>query len=539
MSDSTTMPTATERDTVPGGAPPYLDELGLSRDPFPVTPTETRFFPSRRTYQGYRELLHLIERRKGFMLVTGEVGIGKTTLMRRLMRELEAAGERVALILHGVPQERELIAAIHRGFGLAELPPPQLGIQPYFEALHHFFRAEQAAGRNCVLILDDAQNLDAATLELVRQLSNLETSDTKLVQVVLVAQPEILGLLGRFEMRPLNSRITLHVHLAPLSRAETRGYVLNRLDQAGAAQRIGLDRAALRLLHRASGGLPRRINLIMDRCLYGLLHQPRLRIDQRLMRLAVAEADTGLRTLPTRTTSAPRWRLALLLTLLLAALVSLGWSRQQQLRPWLETQLAALGAHLPSADAGATAQQSATTDARPTADADADADAPMSMREPPSSPADSGAPPSAPAVAGATGADLATLMAAYPRLFGLDDGATDEPDDGAMWVAWRSRETITENCQGRPALDLGEGERLSFYRTAIAATQPTFGERSHAARLLQARLAALGHLAPDDVDGIMGSSTLAALRAFQAAQGLAASGVVDPPTRYRLSCPSP
>ncbi|NKN32382.1 ExeA family protein [Marichromatium bheemlicum] len=529
---------ATERN----GAPPYLDELGLDTDPFPVTPTLTRFFPSRRTYQGYRELLHLIERRKGFMLVTGEVGVGKTTLMHRLMHDLERAGERVALILHGVPQERELIAAIHHGFGLAELPPPQFGIQPYFEALHRFFSAEQAAGRNCVLILDDAQNLDAATLELVRQLSNLETSDTKLVQVVLVAQPEILDLLGRFEMRQLNSRITLHVQLTPLDRAETRGYVLNRLDQAGAAQRITLTGAALRRLQHASGGLPRRINLIMDRCLYGLLQRPRLRIDRRLMTLAIAETETGLRTHRAAVAHAPRWRLALLLTLLLGALAALGWSRQQQLLPWLETQLmpqlAALGARLPSTDAEATAPQGTTTDTEPAASIDTDVAMPMPA--PQTSPADTDTQPASPAVADATGADLAALIAAYPTLFGMD--ATEdagEAGDGPMWVAWRSHETITENCQGRPALTLGDGERLSFYRTGIAATQPTFGERSPAARQLQERLAALGHLAPDAVDGIMGRSTLAALRAFQSARGLAASGVIDPPTRYQLSCPSP
>ncbi len=247
---------------------PYLRNFGLNRNPFPVVPDANGFFLSPRNETIVAEILHVIESRKGFMVITGEVGLGKTTISRRLLSELEDRDVQTALVFNTFHQGAELLNEINKDFGVTA---QRDDLQSQMSALNLFLLNNLAKGINCAIIIDDAQQLSIESLELVRQISNLETGSEKLVQILLIGQPELDTKLNRHELRQLASRITLKHLVKPYSLLETKQYVQFKLAHAGGQGRLPLTSAAFRLLQKLSKGNPRQINYLMDRCLYACI----------------------------------------------------------------------------------------------------------------------------------------------------------------------------------------------------------------------------------------------------------------------------
>jgi general secretion pathway protein A len=246
--------------------PPHLLSLGFTRNPFPQTPDADCYFRTEKLAQQSSEAFHCLTAGKGFVLLTGEVGTGKSTFLRTLMDDLLEHNCSVSFVFNTFLQGRDLLLALNRDFGLT----PGVDLAEDIDKLNHYLIERYAEGRCCVLVIDDAQNLDSSSLELLRLLSSLETRQTKLLQIVLSGQPELVGLLQKTETRQLASRIVQHIQLHPLGRVECERYVNFRISRAGTDGRIVISNLANYFLHWFSKGNPRRIHTIMDRCLYGV-----------------------------------------------------------------------------------------------------------------------------------------------------------------------------------------------------------------------------------------------------------------------------
>ncbi|EGV51414.1 ExeA family protein [Candidatus Endoriftia persephone] len=265
----------------------YLTYLGLSHNPFPVVPDARHFYREPRAESSVTELLHAILGRKGFMLLTGEVGLGKSTITRRLLLALQEREIASSLILNSFTQGVELLRAINKDFGI---DIGNADFQSQLDALNSFLLEQFWQGNNCVLVIDDAQNLSIESLELVRMLSNLETEREKLLQILLVGQPELEQNLQRTDLRQLMSRVALHARVLPWDRETTEQYIYFKLNTAGCNGCISMQPGALRAIQRFSNGNPRRLNLLMERCLYGLCAHRSRAISPSL----VWEAETEL-----------------------------------------------------------------------------------------------------------------------------------------------------------------------------------------------------------------------------------------------------
>lgn len=242
----------------------YESFFAFKEKPFSLTPNPRFLFLSKTHNEVYAHLIYGIESRAGFVEVTGEVGTGKTTILRTLLSHLDEGKYRVAFIFNPKLTAFELLRNINREFGVADdgLSSPDL-----ISALNAFLLAENRAGRTPILVIDEAQNLSAEVLEQIRLLSNLETEEDKLIQVILVGQPELRQHLSDHSLRQLNQRIAVRYQLRPLNREETIAYILHRMNIAGRPDGNVFAPAALRQVFACSGGVPRRINLICDRAL--------------------------------------------------------------------------------------------------------------------------------------------------------------------------------------------------------------------------------------------------------------------------------
>jgi len=264
----------------------YTQFFGLTEKPFSITPDPRYLYLSRRHADALAHLIYGISQSGGFIQLTGEVGTGKTTLVRSLFEQLPEEAD-VALILNPELTTLEFLTAISNELGVT-IPTDGGSIKSLVDPLSAYLLDAHARGRRTVLIVDEAQNLATDVLEQVRMLTNLETPKQKLLQIILIGQPELREVLDRKDMRQLAQRITGRYHLEPLSRDETAKYLEHRMKVAGAPGAI-FSPSAVREIFRWSKGVPRIINVIADRTLLAAYTQGTRNIDKTLVRKAATE----------------------------------------------------------------------------------------------------------------------------------------------------------------------------------------------------------------------------------------------------------
>lgn len=272
----------------------YKNFYGLNDKPFAITPDPRYLFMSERHGEGLAHLVYGATESGGFIQLTGEVGTGKTMLVRTLLGQLPAEVD-VALILNPQLTAIDFLIAINEELSIRQ-PRDRTSVKSLVDALNKHLLAVHGRGRRTILLVDEAQNLSPDVLEQLRLLTNLETAKHKLLQVILVAQPELREMLSRNELRQLAQRVTGRYHLDPLSREETSQYIDHRLKVAGALSEV-FDAGAKRAVFKFSGGLPRLVNIICDRALLGGYACESRTISKALVRRAAAEVS-GKRITP-------------------------------------------------------------------------------------------------------------------------------------------------------------------------------------------------------------------------------------------------
>ena len=264
----------------------YCQFYGFRESPFSITPNPRFLFMSAPHREALAHLIYAVKSRAGFVELTGEVGTGKTTLLRSFLQRLDAEGHRTALIFNPCLSSLELLMSINREFGLVRESGSRMEL---LQALNVFLLEQKAAGRRVVLVMDEAQNLSPEVLEQIRLISNLETETDKLIQIILCGQPELLSVLAKEELRQLNQRITVRYHLRPMGFESTRRYIEHRMELAGRYRAAQFSKSALKRIFRFSGGVPRLVNIVCDRALLvGFTEEDRV-ISGRIAAQAVAE----------------------------------------------------------------------------------------------------------------------------------------------------------------------------------------------------------------------------------------------------------
>ena len=270
----------------------YTDFFGLHEKPFSITPDPRYLFLSERHGEALAHLVYGVTESGGFIQLTGEVGTGKTTLVRTLLLNRMPENADVAVVLNPQLSVVEFLATIREELHI-DLLHNKGSIKAQTDALNRYLLRAHAAGRRTILVVDEAQNLSPPVLEQVRLLTNLETAKQKLLQIVLIGQPELRELLARTDLRQLAQRITARYHLEPLTRHETSQYIEHRLKVAGALGEV-FDAGAKKAVFRYSEGVPRLINVICDRALLGAYSQESRRVTRRIIRRAASEVSGEL-----------------------------------------------------------------------------------------------------------------------------------------------------------------------------------------------------------------------------------------------------
>ncbi len=371
----------------------YAPFFGLRQTPFSIAPDPHYLFMSERHREALAHLLYGLDGGGGFVLLTGEIGAGKTTVCRCFLEQIPAHCN-VAYVFNPKLTVLELLEAICGEFHVT-VPANAQTVKGYVDPLNAFLLAQHAAGRNNVLIIDEAQNLSADVLEQLRLLTNLETSERKLLQVVLIGQPELRDMLARPELEQLAQRVIARFHLGPLSEDETAQYVQHRLKVAGLGGPLPFTAKALSLIHQRARGVPRRINLLCDRALLGAYAGGHAQVSSAIVKRAADEVFGGGTSAGAGVRRRPWAALGLL-----GVAGALAWGWQQR--------------HDTAGTAKPTAAGPAASVAAPAASATANA----------------GAPASSPAAAASTPAPAA------PAPLALADWA---PDDHDAWQALAAR----------------------------------------------------------------------------------------------------
>ncbi|HYQ73239.1 MAG TPA: AAA family ATPase, partial [Gammaproteobacteria bacterium] len=320
----------------------YLKHFNLTDRPFAITPDPRFLYLSARHREALAHLLYGLGEGGGFVQLTGEVGTGKTTICRCLLEHVPDNVD-LALVLNPKVTAYELIATVCDELGIA-YPPENASIKTLTDLLNRYLLDAYAQGRRTVLIIDEAQNLSADVLEQVRLLTNLETATQKLLQIILIGQPELRTLLARDDMRQLAQRVTARYHLEPISLEETGAYIRHRLQICGNSQPL-FNRRAVDRIQRLSGGIPRLINVLCDRAMLGAYVEGKAQVDARVVRKAarevLAEEQSG--------SQARRWLPAAGIGAGLLALIML-----VIYQPWKRHEPASAGS-IPTGDAPAAA----------------------------------------------------------------------------------------------------------------------------------------------------------------------------------------
>jgi general secretion pathway protein A len=265
----------------------YCKFYGFTERPFNVTSDPAFFFLSRKHKEALSHLFYGVSQRKGIVILTGEIGTGKTTLCRFFLNQL-TRDVKTAFILNPHFSETQLLDAIVKDFGIRAKDNSRMGL---VWELNKFLIAESEAGNNIVLIVDEAQNLKAPLLEQVRLLSNLETEKDKLLQIILVGQPELNHKLNLYDLRQLKQRVMVRFHITPLEHGEIKSYIRHRLDIAGAAGGIEFTDEAIALIQAFSKGTPRLINMLCDRSLLAGFVAETRKIDADIINRCLAELE--------------------------------------------------------------------------------------------------------------------------------------------------------------------------------------------------------------------------------------------------------
>lgn len=265
----------------------YCEFYGFTEKPFTITPNPHFIFLSGNHREALASLVYGIDTRAGFIAMTGEVGTGKTTLLRALLTQLDRERYRSALIFNPCLSREQLLAAICRELCVKVARKNSLG---YLDALNRYLLEEHAAGRTVVLVIDEAQNLAPELLEQLRLVSNLETERDKLIQIILAGQPELDELLSRHELRQLNQRITVRCRLTPMGLDDTNDYIQHRLKLSGCRIPGFFPRGAVKRVYRHSRGIPRLINVVCDQALVLAWTRESLSVDGATVRRAIAES---------------------------------------------------------------------------------------------------------------------------------------------------------------------------------------------------------------------------------------------------------
>lgn len=268
----------------------YLEYYGLTEPPFDITPNPRFLFYSAKHREAINHLLYGIRERKGFVQLTGEVGAGKTTLCRAMLEQLDGHFS-TALILNPVMSANELMQAIAMEFGLKVSGLDRLDT---LMMINQFLLQQVERHKETVLIIDEAQDLTDDLLEQVRLLSNLETDNRKLLQIVLMGQPELRDRLNDHRLRQLRQRITVRYHLNSLDRYEVNHYIQHRLEVSGAKSGPYFTQPALWRVHGYSAGIPRLVNAVCDKALLAGFVQQTDRITWGMIGRAIRELEGNI-----------------------------------------------------------------------------------------------------------------------------------------------------------------------------------------------------------------------------------------------------
>jgi general secretion pathway protein A len=324
----------------------YTQYFGLKENPFALSPDPRYLYLSQRHQDALAHLMYGITGGGGFVKLTGEVGTGKTLMIRAMLLRLPDTVD-VALVLYPFLSVRDFMVALCDDLHIKR--PPENSLKTLIDTLNTFLLENHAKGRRTVLIVDEAHRLNREVLEQIRLLTNLETTKEKLLQIVLVGQPELNNLLARPDMRQLAQRVTARYNLQALLPAETRAYVRHRCQVAGAESPL-FSRIALHWVHWLTGGVPRLVNILCDRSLLTAYARSKPRVGVRIVRAAAREVEDGIRV-------RPRWWFAVPLVLLALATGAVGvW----QLKPELVARL--VGTNIGNTEVEAQAVSSATAD---------------------------------------------------------------------------------------------------------------------------------------------------------------------------------
>jgi general secretion pathway protein A len=268
----------------------YCDFFGLNEKPFTITPNPHFMYLSNIHREAFARLLYGIDSHAGFISLTGEVGTGKTTMLRTLMGHLDQEKYRFALILNSHLTRVQLLANICSEF---EIDVKHKNSAGYLDALNRFLLDQNILGKTVVLVIDEAQNLKPDVLEQVRLISNLETERDKLVQIILAGQPEFNDILNRHDLRQLNQRITIRCNLSPINYVDTAEYIRHRLKLAGGRNPELFSKGAIKKIFRFSRGFPRLINVVCEQALVMAWTKESPAVTPLIASTVIAEARTA------------------------------------------------------------------------------------------------------------------------------------------------------------------------------------------------------------------------------------------------------
>ena len=269
----------------------YTSHFQLRENPFSLTPDPKYLFLSRQHREALNHLIYGIKEKKGFIVITGGIGTGKTTLSRALLAGMDPYVE-TALIFNSYLSDMELLEVINQEFKVS-LVGVDRSKRRYIDSLNAFLMSNYNAGKNAVVLIDEAQNLSRNVLEQIRMLSNLETETEKLLQIILVGQPELRELLAQPSLRQLTERISVRYHLDALSGDDVPDYIEHRLTVAGDTGHLKFTDDAFGKIFDFSKGNPRRINILCDRAMLIAYAGNLLEIDRKVIKLAVKDLKSS------------------------------------------------------------------------------------------------------------------------------------------------------------------------------------------------------------------------------------------------------